>query len=148
MYKEFLKKRTKEAENKYKTYKNKLTRITRSNKNNYYSKLLEDNRSTIRNTWRVLNEIIKNKKNNTEIKDMTLAANYYFFGVCPGLAEELPKTGNGVLSKNVNISESMFVKGSDEKEIIEIVKTFKSKKSIDWNGIDIFMVKKYYWVCC
>ena len=71
---------------------------------------------------------------------MTLAANNfndYFVGVGPGLAEEFTKTGsiNDVLSKNVNINESMFVKGTDEKEIIEIVKTFKSKKvhRLEWH---------------
>jgi len=33
---------------------------------------------------------------------------------------------------------------------MEIVQTFKSKKSNDWNGLDLFMVKKkiYYWLCC
>ena len=75
----------------------------------------------------MLNEIIKNKKsktgdinnfltkNNTVVKDMTLAANEfndYFVGVGPRLSEEFAKTGsiNDVLSKNVNINKSMFVK--------------------------------------
>lgn len=40
LYKDFLKKRTKQAEHKYKTYKNKLTRIMRSTKRDYYSNLL------------------------------------------------------------------------------------------------------------
>ena len=31
--------------------------------------------------------------------------------------------------------------GTDEKEIIDIVKTFKNKKSTDWNGIDMSIVK-------
>jgi len=158
LYKEFSKKRTKESENKYKIYKNELTRIMRNSKKTYYSKLLEENRNKIRNTWKVLNEIIKNKKdktgdtkyfltkNNIEVKDMTLAAdefNDFFVGVGPGLAEEFAKivSISEVLSKNVNIIESMFVKETDEKEIIEIVETFKSKKSTDWNGIDMFMVK-------
>ncbi len=39
LYKEFIKHRTKEAENKYKKYKNKLTSIMRSSKKMYYSKL-------------------------------------------------------------------------------------------------------------
>ena len=57
----------------------------RSNKRDYYATLLEDNRSNIRNTWKVLN--IKNNqgktgdpyyfltKNNTAVKDITLSAN-------------------------------------------------------------------------
>ena len=94
----------------------------------------------------MLNEIIKNKKGKKVVNDMSLAANefnYYFVGVGPGLAEEFAKSWsiNDVVSKNVNINKSMFVKETDEKEIIEIVKTFKNKKSTDWNGIDMFIVK-------
>lgn len=40
LYKEFLKKRTIEAEQKYKLYKNKLTQIIRCSKVDYYSNLL------------------------------------------------------------------------------------------------------------
>ena len=72
----------------------------------------------------MLNEIIKNKKGKKVVNDMSLAANefnYYFVGVGPGLAEEFAKSWsiNDVVSKNVNINKSMFVKETDEKEIIE-----------------------------
>ena len=50
LYKEFLKKRTAEAENKYKVYKNKLIQIIRRSRKEHYSKLLEDNKNTIKNT--------------------------------------------------------------------------------------------------
>ena len=50
-------------------------------------------------------------------------------------------SGNEVESKNAHVKESMFLKGTDEKEIIDIVKGFQSKKSTDWNDIDMSMVK-------
>ena len=55
LHKEFLRKRTTEAEQKYKTYKNKLTKIMRHSKMDHYSNLLEDNKNNIKNTWNVLN---------------------------------------------------------------------------------------------
>ena len=40
-----------------------------------------------------------------------------------------------VESKTVNVNkQSMLIKGTDE--MIDFVKTFKSKKSTDWDGID------------
>lgn len=46
-----------------------------------------------------------------------------------------------VSSKAIIVNESMFIRGTDEKEILDTVKSFKSKKSTDWNGIDMSMVK-------
>ena len=88
LYKDFLKKRTIEAELTYKTYKNKLVRIMKSSKRDYYSKVLEENKSNIKNTWKVLNDIIKKgagkitfpnyfQTNNTIIKEMNLVADEF-----------------------------------------------------------------------
>lgn len=35
----------------------------------------------------------------------------------------------------------MFIRGTNENEIIEIVKSFKSKRSTDSNDIDMFIIK-------
>lgn len=59
LYKDFLKNRTQEAEQTYKTYKNRLISMMRSIKRNYYSKVLEGNNSNIKSTWQVLDQIIK-----------------------------------------------------------------------------------------
>ena len=132
LYKEFLKKRTTEAEQKYKTYKNKLTKIMRHSKMDHYSNLLEDNKNNIKNTWNVLNAIIKKRSgkaeypnsfmspNNKTITDMASAAeefNKFFVGVGPGLAGEIPKTGisDGVESKDIYVDETMFLRGTEEK---------------------------------
>lgn len=59
LYREFLKNRTEQAENKYKIYKNKLTTILRISKQEYYSKLLDRNKSNIKSIWNILNVIRK-----------------------------------------------------------------------------------------
>lgn len=54
------------------------------------------------------------------------------------------KTGikDDVECKTINVNkQSMLIRGTDEKEMIDIVKTFKSKKSTDWNEIDMSLVK-------
>ena len=51
------------------------------------------------------------------------------------MAREIAKTGSrdDVESKDIYVKESMFIRGTDEKEIIDTVKNLKSKKSADWN---------------
>lgn len=157
LYKEFLKKRTIEAEQKYKLYKNKLTKIIRCSKIDYYSKLLEDNKNNVKKTWDVLNAIIKKNgkdeypsyllaSNGTEITDSASVAgefNKYFVNVGPGLARDIPKMGSSdrVESKKLFVEETMFIRETDEKELIDVVKKLKSKKSTDCHDIDMCTVK-------
>lgn len=159
LYRRFLKHRTIEAENKYKIYKNKLISIMRSNKKEHYHKLLEQYRSNTQGTWRVLKSLIKKgtgkadkpnyfvKDNNTIInktKEIANEFNNYFVNVGYNLANEIaePRNRDGVdediVHKN---SYSIFIRGADEKEILDIVKKFKNKKSTDWTEIDMSLVK-------
>ena len=62
LYKMFLKSRSKQSEDKYKTYKNKLTTILRKCEKNYNTKLLELNKGNLKETWKLLNSIINKKK--------------------------------------------------------------------------------------
>lgn len=43
------------------------------------------------------------------------------------------------MDRNLN---SIFLKAVKEKEVLQIVKKCKSKASVDWNGIDMVLVKK------
>lgn len=47
LYREFIRWRNKEAEDRYKKYKNKLTHIIRASKKDYYRKLLEENKNNV-----------------------------------------------------------------------------------------------------
>ena len=58
----FLRTRNYETETRYKTYKNKLTSILRHCERDYYRNLLEVKSSNIKETWKVLNGIIKNTR--------------------------------------------------------------------------------------
>lgn len=72
LYKKCLQLRTDESEEKYKLYKIKLITIMRLKKKEYYSKMLEDSKNNMQRTWKVLNNIIWNQCNISELP------NYFF----------------------------------------------------------------------
>lgn len=157
LYKQFLKSRTQEAENKYKKYKNKLISIMRFCKKQYYMEKLEKNKNNTKSTWKVLNELIKNKKsvkeypsyfysqNDTimqENKPIANQFNEHFVKVGESLAKSIASPPNTSQERVRNvISESMFVQETTEKELHDIVSHFKGKRSSDWNGFDMSLIK-------
>uniref|UniRef100_A0A672Z783 Reverse transcriptase domain-containing protein n=3 Tax=Sphaeramia orbicularis TaxID=375764 RepID=A0A672Z783_9TELE len=158
LYREFLKHRTKEKENKYKRYKNRLTAIIRTHKKAYYDKLLEIHKNDIKGTWKVLNDMIKksNKKNfatyvvkngdtvveNTE--DIVNIFNDFFVNVGPNLAKDITKWEKDDKTFNFAIenNNSMFLGGVCESEVLEVVRKSKNKKSTDRNSIDMSLIKQ------
>ena len=73
----------------YKTYKNKLNHALRLAKRLYYEKKLQAVKSNIHATWKILNEVLKQKKvkphvntvfrsDNLEISDPIEVANRFF----------------------------------------------------------------------
>ena len=53
--------RSAEAEQKYKTYKNKLSSILRNTETNYYTAMLEKQKASVKETWKILHVINKHK---------------------------------------------------------------------------------------
>ena len=158
MYKKFLRSRTLTAEQKYKLYKNKLTTILRFAEKSYYSSLLVANRGDAKNTWNVLNTVIKKKMcqnelpkhfecNGEDVSDTSIIANKFntfFATIGPNLANALPATegasiGDYVGEHNIN---SMFLTPDVENEIINIVKLCKPKNSKDCDDISMYVISK------
>ncbi len=67
LYKYVLKSRSKQSEDKYKTYKNKLTSILRKCEKIYNTKRLELNKGNLKETWKLLNSIINTKKKTMQV---------------------------------------------------------------------------------
>ena len=156
LYREFIKHRTMEAENKYKTYKNKLTNIMRNCKKDYYNKLLENHKHNIKGIWNILNSIIRNKsrqinypqyfiENNKIINNMNDVINKFndfFVNIGPNLVEEIQDPVSSSDNLIVRNPMTMFLKPVEEKEIIDIVHDCKNKTSTDYNEIDMIIVKR------
>ena len=123
-----MKRRTSVANVSYKTYKNKLTSILKSCEKKYYSKLLEEKHSNAKETWNILNSVIKrtilaskdllpdqfvsdDNKIIDNRKDISNGFNQFFVNAGPKLANKIvkskddPSVNNFIKSWNNN---SMF----------------------------------------
>ena len=66
LYRNYIRQRTKEDEDKYKKYKNKLISIIRISRKEYYKNKLDRNKDNIKGIWNILNSIIRdNVKQNS-----------------------------------------------------------------------------------
>lgn len=67
LYRLFLRSRTKDAEVRYKKYKNKLVGIIRRQKKDYYTKLLDKNKNSTKDTWSIINSVMQKGKVKNKI---------------------------------------------------------------------------------
>jgi len=159
LYKQYILVRTDEALHKYKIYKNKLTSILRKAEKAYYNKRLINNKNDIRNTWKILNTIIRKqnntqnsceifKINNVEVKDKTKIANGfndYFANIGPTLAKDIPLTNDGIEMTDFlrkSNANSLFLNKVEQSEILNIVQNLKNKTSFDADNINMKIIKK------
>ena len=124
---------------------------------NYYEQLLNKHTNNIIATWSVLNDMIKKsskrdftaylvKQDNSVIENIEEIAdefNQFFVNVGPNLAKNI----NYSMDDDKNLSSvsdnkhSMFLGGVCESDVLEVVRKFKNKKSVDCNNIDMSLVK-------
>ena len=157
LYKYFLKSRSKQSEDKYKTYKNKLTTILRTCEKNYNTKLLELNKGNLKETWRLLNSTINKKKKTMQIgnefenrgefitgdENIANGFNNYFVNVGPSLANNIPSTDihfSQDLSDSTNVKNSLFLNPVTEVDILQLVANVKPKKSKGHDELDMCLV--------
>ena len=158
LYKKFLQNRTDAAEMKYKAYKNKLTSILRNCEKNYYINLLEQEKNNVKGTWKILNTIIRKGKRSSNYpdsfthngatvknkKDIANGFNDFFVKVGPNLAKCIKKPeGSSDIADYLGSynRNTMFLNGVEEREITEIVKNCKNKKSTGNDNIDMSIIK-------
>ena len=144
---------------KYKNYKNKLTNIKRICKKQYFSKLINENKSNIRGTWRILNQLINRKNNITEYpdefcsedhvkvkgdKNIATKFNDFFVNVGPNLASKIEPPENINIFNYLGSSKqnSMFLKPVDEQEVFNIVHECKAKTSEDCDHLNMNLIKQ------
>ena len=73
LYRAYLQSKTKDDEQRYKTYKNRLTSILRRAEKDYYENLIDSAKGDIKKTWKTLNSIIRpnsQSRAGNEYKDM------------------------------------------------------------------------------
>ena len=77
LYRKFLKTRLNIDNNKYKTYKNKLTTVLRACEKNYYNIQLKINKSNIKNTWKLINNVLNKSKFSEDCEHFKINNNEY-----------------------------------------------------------------------
>ena len=118
----------------------------------------EQEKNNIRNTWKVINSVLNNKKSSQSVSSIIFdgklinnteqIANYfndYFINIGPNLASNIqpihpPPTFTDYLS-NHN-TKSFFFTPVNEYEIVNIVKDLQNKKSSGHDTINISIIKK------
>ena len=159
LYKAWLVKKDKCSEQRYKTYRNKLTSILRKAERAYYKSKLDQYKGDVKRTWIVINDVIRRGKRSKKLADFMLKDNQkvynkqvianmfneFYINVGPKLASEIDVNNVDIqydyYLKDLNISESMFIKPSTEEEISKIISSFKSKNSLDTHGLSMNMIK-------
>ena len=158
LYKRFLTSKCSTSEIRYKTYKNKLTSILRYCEKQYYSDLLKANKNNMKETWKIINDLL-NKKSSTRSSyptefmknggiisgNMNIAEHFnsFFTNIGPTLAEGIPKSDRHVESfLGDRVTDSIFLNPVTDEELLNIVHNAKDKKSKGYDGIDMCMLKK------
>ena len=155
LYRSFIRKPTEANKEAYKKYRNRLNTTLRLAKQTYFSNILEKERNNMRNTWKILNSIIRpnnHKKcsekfvsgNETYTCPNEIASkfNQYFANLGPTLASTIHHTGKNFSSYLQNSSnETCFFKPTNEHEILKIIKKLGSRKSAGRDNIKADLIK-------
>ena len=157
LYKQFLKHPSPKNEFLYKSYKNKLSHTIRIAKKVYYERKLEEAKSSAKQTWKILNEVLNKRSSNRKIscnfnlgnKELTdpksIAEQFckYFSNIGPALAKNISTTSVSHRSfLSGNFLESLFLDSVSEQEVIEICKSLKSGTAVGYDNVSVDLVKQ------
>ena len=133
LYKQFLSSPTVTHKRQYKCFRNKLNHLLRIAKRDYYDKKLTEYKSNVKNTWRILNEIINGRQCNLtrpstfrvadrEVSGPVEIANGfcdYFTNLGPSLAGKIP-TSNKPFSSFLksDVVNSVFFQALISKKLL------------------------------
>lgn len=157
LYKQFLSSPTVSHKRQYKCFRNKLNHLLRIAKRDYYDKKLTEYKSNVKNTWRILNEIINRRQCNLtcpstfrvadrEISDPVEIANGfcdYFTNLGPSLAGKIPASNKPFSSLlKSNVVNSVFFPSTYQQEIVEICASLRSGSAAGFDNIHTDVVQQ------
>ena len=140
---------------RYKAYKNKLNHLIRIAKRNYYDDKFTSVRNNIKDTWKLINEVINNKKmkrtlpsqfkidgrivfDPNEIADKF--CKYFTNGI--NLANKIPSISTSFrTSLGTSITETIWLKPATLPELEQTCMTFKSGKAPGFDNIPCILLR-------
>ena len=124
---------------KYKRYKNVLNNIIKLSKRHYFNLKLEENKSNMKETWRILKEVIGvpnkssisstfliNGETVTDTNKIVNCFNDFFVNIGKELASKLPRSNTDALNYiQSNHPQSLFLSPITETEISDCIMRLK-----------------------
>ena len=160
IFKKFCKEKNDTAKQKlfhdYKNLRNKVVFEIKNAKTSYFTKYFVENNNNISNIWKGIKSLITIKsklgsapitlkKDNSEITNPTEVAEMFnkcFVNVGPQLANKISKA-QGHFSKfiNIQLSNSLYLSPTDEKEISKILSSLNPNKTLGPSSIPVHILK-------
>ena len=133
-------------------FKNKVVRILKKSKTRYYENAFARNRTNIKGTWRLINELASRGISQNKIRsiiwsnveffeddDIAKSFSEYFSSVAPALNSDIPDSNANPLSYIANsVPRSLFLSPILPHECEKIVKTLKNTKEKNFIPITLF----------
>ena len=133
-----------------------LTCILRTAKHLYYEAKLESNKTNVKATWKVINEIINKKRHSTSLPSTFIDNNLnvtnpldianrfcdFFTNIGSNLSKNIPSsTQTPTRYLSGNFVNPLFFNTADESEIIEIVSSLRSGITGGYDNIPMWSLK-------
>ena len=141
LYVRYIKRNTAQNEMQYKYYRNKLNHILKIAEQKHYTDLLNNNKSNLKKTWKIMKGIINKNRSNSvnarfKLQDGTLTTdkqliserfNEFFVGIGPSLAKKIPPQ-NVSVSKFMGAKElhSIYLSTVSPSEMNKIISSLKN----------------------
>ena len=147
-------------EKTYKTYRNLLVTLIRRSKKNHFSNYFSSNSNNLRATWKGIRKLLNIRSedisypscissNNTIIHDPNKISekfNSFFISIPDELQKNIHSSHTNFYNylKTPNL-ESIFIKPTDENEILSIILSLNDGKASGPNSIPTFILKFLAW---
>jgi len=139
----------------YKSFCRSHKSLIRQSKSRHYNKIFTDNKNNIKNTWKILNDLLNKNCNRKVIQGVLIndlivneeqiianEFNTYFSNIATSLDSEIPASNVSPCNFiNFNVGDSFFLSPSDSFEIVDIINALKKTRS-DVNMIPVRILCK------
>ena len=153
-FKKYLKKKTFYYKIKFNKIRNKYNRELLKKKENFYIKTFEKHKHNIKETWKIINNLLGNIKtplcsslliNGQSVQNLSKITNHfneYFVGVAKDLVSNLPQNLSNIqTSLPPSTTQSIYLSPASPLEIKKLLANFKPKNSSGMDEIPITVLK-------
>ena len=156
LYKRYQKSLTDKNKRDYCAYKNIFTTLKRKAEKNYLAAKFEQAKDDLRETWKIIKDVINKKPTDSLItdsfkfenkiitnpEDISNKFNDFFVTIGPNLDAKIdPPQVNFETFLSKSVKESFFIEPTSSDEIIRTIDQCKSKYSSGWDNIPMAVIK-------